>query len=82
LLRAILLEFDVSHALLANPQRVARLWETQAGLPGRRYRLLLDGATDPFEASAIALANGGGLVVTRDDGSRETVSLADARALR
>jgi BirA family biotin operon repressor/biotin-[acetyl-CoA-carboxylase] ligase len=82
LLRAILLEFDATRAMLANPQRIARLWESQAGLPGRRYRLLVDGETAPFEATAIALATGGGLVVARDEGMRETISLADARALR
>jgi biotin-[acetyl-CoA-carboxylase] ligase/type 3 pantothenate kinase len=82
LLRAILLEFDATREMLANPQRVARLWELEAGLPGRRYRLLVDGETAPFEATAIALATGGGLVVARDEGLRETISLADARALR
>ncbi len=82
LLRAILLEFDATRAMLANPQRIARLWESQAGLPGRRYQLLVDGETAPFEATALALATGGGLVVARDEGRRETISLADARALR
>lgn len=82
LLRAILLEFDATLDSLENPQRIARLWETQAGLPGRRYRLYLDGAAAPFEATALSLATGGGLVVTHEDGTRETISLADARALR
>jgi hypothetical protein len=82
LLRAILLEFEATRAALENPQRVAREWEVQAGLPGRRYRLLKDGATSPFEATALALATGGGLTIAHDDGARETISLADARALR
>jgi BirA family biotin operon repressor/biotin-[acetyl-CoA-carboxylase] ligase len=82
LLRAILLEFDASLRVLANPQRIARLWERQAGLPGRRYRLLVDGEAEPFDADAVALATGGGLVVVRANGARETISLADARALR
>ncbi|HTA40239.1 MAG TPA: biotin--[acetyl-CoA-carboxylase] ligase [Candidatus Acidoferrales bacterium] len=82
LLRTILLEFEATRAALENPQRVAREWEAQAGLPGRRYRLLKDGETAPFEATALALATGGGLAVARDDGTRETISLADARALR
>jgi BirA family transcriptional regulator, biotin operon repressor / biotin---[acetyl-CoA-carboxylase] ligase len=82
LLRAILLEFDATLDALENPQRVARLWESQAGLPGRRYRLLKDKETVPFEASAVALATGGGLVVALDGGSKETISFADARALR
>jgi BirA family biotin operon repressor/biotin-[acetyl-CoA-carboxylase] ligase len=82
LLRAILLEFDATAGGLANPQRIARQWEKLAGLPGRRYRLLKDGDSVPFEATAASLATGGGLVVTRDGGTRETISLADARALR
>jgi hypothetical protein len=44
--------------------------------------LLKDGDSVPFEATAASLATGGGLVVTRDGGTRETISLADARALR
>jgi BirA family biotin operon repressor/biotin-[acetyl-CoA-carboxylase] ligase len=82
LLRAVLLAFDASLDALANPQRVARLWERAAGVPGARYRLVADGTTEPFDATALSLATGGGLVVTRDDGTRETVSLADVRALR
>ncbi|MBV8333078.1 MAG: biotin--[acetyl-CoA-carboxylase] ligase [Candidatus Eremiobacteraeota bacterium] len=82
LLRSILRAFDASLDALDNPQRVARVWETTAKVPGRRYRLLKDGEREPFEATAIALANGGGLVVRRDDGTRETIALADARALR
>jgi len=82
LLRSILLEFDATRDALANPQRVARLWEAQAGLPGRRYRLHVDGEAAPFEATAISLATGGGLAIVRTGGGRETISLADARALR
>lgn len=82
LLRATLLAFDASLDVLANPQRVARLWERVAGVPGARYTLLADGTTEAFKATAMSLATGGGLVVTRDDGTRETVSLADVRALR
>lgn len=82
LLRGILLAFGASLDVLGNPQRVARLWERAAGLPGARYTLLADGTTDAFKATAVSLATGGGLVVTRDDGTRETVSLADVRALR
>jgi BirA family biotin operon repressor/biotin-[acetyl-CoA-carboxylase] ligase len=82
LLRAILMAFDASLDALENPQRVARLWEAAAGVPGARYRLLEDGAAEPFDATALSLATGGGLVVTRDDGTRETVSFADVRALR
>ena len=81
LLVTILTQFASTVVALDAPQRIARLWEAGAGLPGKRYRLLKDGETSPFEASAIALATGGGLVVERD-GVRETVALADARALR
>ncbi len=82
LLRAVLLAFDTSLDALRNPQRVARLWERAAGVPGAHYTLLADGASEPFKATALNLATGGGLVVARADGTRETVSLADVRALR
>ncbi|HKE36126.1 MAG TPA: biotin--[acetyl-CoA-carboxylase] ligase [Candidatus Baltobacteraceae bacterium] len=82
LLRAVLLAYDASIGALDNPQRVARLWERAAGIPGARYTLLADGTNEPFSATALGLATGGGLVVARDDGTRETVSLADVRALR
>ena len=58
-------------------------WDDAAELPGKRYRIALDdAAANPFEAVAQGLAGGGGLIVLRDDGTRETVSLADARVLR
>ena len=82
LLHAVLLEFDKNLATLDDPARVVAAWETAAGLPGRRYRILKDGTAIPFEATALRLADGGGLVVDRDDRSRETIDLADARALR
>jgi BirA family biotin operon repressor/biotin-[acetyl-CoA-carboxylase] ligase len=82
LLRDILLNYDVWNSALDMPQRVARVWERQAGLPGTRYRILKDEASTPIEVTALSLATGGGLVVHHDDGTRETISLADARALR
>ena len=82
LLRDVLLNYDVWHQQLDMPPRIARVWERQAQLPGKRYRIVKDGDTAPIEATALALANGGGLVVQHDDGTRETISLADARALR
>ncbi len=82
LLAQILNLFEMRLALLDLPEQIARRWEREAGLPGRRYRLLRDGETAPFEATAIALQTGGGLVVELDDGARETIALADARALR
>lgn len=82
LLQAVLHEYEAARDSLANPQHVARTWEVEAGLPGRRYRLLKDEETTPFEATALSLATGGSLVVMRDGGTRETIALADARALR
>jgi len=81
LLVTILTQFSSTIAALDAPQRIARLWEIAAGLPGKRYRLLKDGEPEPFDATAMALATGGALVVERD-GLRETIPLADARALR
>ncbi|HTU81321.1 MAG TPA: biotin--[acetyl-CoA-carboxylase] ligase [Candidatus Acidoferrales bacterium] len=82
LLLSILQGYASELGALADPGRIVRAWEKAAELPGRRYRILKDGTQTPFEATALALANGGGLVVARDDGARETISLADARALR
>jgi BirA family biotin operon repressor/biotin-[acetyl-CoA-carboxylase] ligase len=81
LLQSILLAFDAAFARLQRPRDVARDWETAAGLPGARYRILKDGAADAFDATAIALADGGALIVERN-GEREAIALADARALR
>lgn len=82
LLRDILLNFEVWHETLDMPPRIARVWERQAGLPGKRYRILKDGDASPIEVTALGLANGGGLVVQHSDGTKETIALADARALR
>ena len=64
------------------PPRIARVWERQAGLPGEPYRILKDGTTEPVDVTALSLVTGGGLLVQHADGTRETISLADARALR
>lgn len=82
LLRDLLLNYDVWSATLEMPPRVARVWERMAGLPGRRYSILKDGAATPIDVTALALANDGALVVQHDDGTREKIALADARALR
>jgi len=82
LLRAILAEFDATLDALDDAERVARAWESAAGLPGKRYRLLEDGASTSFEATALGLDRGGGLIVARETGERETIALADARVLR
>jgi biotin---[acetyl-CoA-carboxylase] ligase / type III pantothenate kinase len=82
LLYAILREYDRTLPMLAQSGRVCHKWHVAAELPGKRYRFVLDGAATPFEATAEALAEGGGLRVIRDDGKREIVSLADARVVR
>jgi biotin-[acetyl-CoA-carboxylase] ligase BirA-like protein len=82
LLVALLRAYDATLGDLASPALVARAWESAAWLPGVPYRILKDGETDAFEAIAVRLADGGGLVVKRDDGREETIALADARALR
>jgi BirA family biotin operon repressor/biotin-[acetyl-CoA-carboxylase] ligase len=82
LLRDILLNYEVWEDTIDMPPRIARVWERQAGLPGKPYRILKDGASEPVNVTAISLVNGGGLLVQHDDGTRETISLADARALR
>lgn len=81
LLAQILHRFWMRMPMLDLPDQIARRWEREAGLPGRRYRLQRDGEASPFDASAIGLSDGGGLIVERD-GRREIVSLADARVLR
>lgn len=82
LLRAILLDYEGALPQLGEPQRVAAAWEAAAQLPGRRYRIAPDATEPPFDAIAQGLEDGGGLRVRREDGSREVVSLADARVLR
>ncbi len=82
LLSAILRAYDATQAALDDPQRVTREWERAAEIPGRRYRVLRDGASAPFDSTAQALERGGALRVERDDGTSEIVEMADARVLR
>ncbi|MGB6602596.1 MAG: biotin--[acetyl-CoA-carboxylase] ligase [Candidatus Cybelea sp.] len=82
LLRAILTEYDRSLVTLERPWRVAAAWDEAAELPGKRYRIRLDGAPESFDAIAEGLEPGGGLRVVREDGRREIVSLADATVVR
>lgn len=81
LLAQILDAFAAGLALLDDPAEIARRWERVAELPGKRYRLLVDGSAGAFEATAIGLASDGALVVERD-GRRQSIALADARVLR
>ncbi len=82
LLRDLLLNYDVWNGTLDMPQRIARVWERMAGLPGKRYRILKDGESQAIDVTALGLANNGGLIVQHDGGRKETIALADARALR
>lgn len=66
---------------LHSPARIAHEWENAANLPGARYRILLDGEREPFEATALRLSTGGALLVDHDGAQRE-ITLADARVLR
>jgi BirA family transcriptional regulator, biotin operon repressor / biotin---[acetyl-CoA-carboxylase] ligase len=82
LLAAILRAYHVTLASLDDPSRVIRAWERAAEIPGRRYRVLRDGAREAFDAAAQALEDGGALRVVREDETSETVEMADARVLR
>jgi BirA family transcriptional regulator, biotin operon repressor / biotin---[acetyl-CoA-carboxylase] ligase len=82
LLSAILRAYNASLAALDKPPQMVRDWERAAGIPGRRYRIVRDGAVAPFEATALTLEEGGALRVRRDDGTNEPVEMADARVLR
>lgn len=81
LLENILRRFEATLPDLRDPQAVARNWESAAGLPGARYRILVDGETQAFEATALSLARDGALVV-ESNGTQREISLADARVLR
>ncbi|MBV8066421.1 MAG: biotin--[acetyl-CoA-carboxylase] ligase [Candidatus Eremiobacteraeota bacterium] len=82
LLKGILLKCERTLFMLDHPPRIAAAWEAAAELPGRRYRIALDEGGAPFEATAQALGDDGGLRILREDGSSEIVSLADARVVR
>ena len=81
LLEDILHAFDAMLALLGDPGAIARDWERAAELPGSRYRILVDGESAAFEATALRLSTDGALVVETGGATRE-ISLADARVLR
>ncbi|HVR47895.1 MAG TPA: biotin--[acetyl-CoA-carboxylase] ligase [Candidatus Binatia bacterium] len=82
LLQAVLVDYQRALPQLEEPEGVIAAWDDAAELPGRRYRIAPDAAESPFGAIAEGIESGGGLRVRRDDGSREVVSLADARVLR
>jgi len=82
LLFAILREFERTLPMLDQPGRVCHKWHEAAGIPGKRYRIVLDGMTQAFDATAEGLVEGGGLRILRGDGKQETITLADVRVLR
>ena len=84
----------MSFDALRAPRDVAPdRWSERAGLPGARYRILVDGESAPFEARARRLGDGGELIVDTgsddESGSRDesasherSIALGDARVLR
>jgi BirA family transcriptional regulator, biotin operon repressor / biotin---[acetyl-CoA-carboxylase] ligase len=82
LLETILRNYAASLELLVDAPRVIDLWEAGADVPGRRYRIQLDGVNEAFDATAARLEIGGALRVRRDSGETEVVEMADARVLR
>lgn len=81
LLDAILRHADAAYDELAHLERILHEWEGAANIPGAHYRILRDGETEPFDATALRLLSGGSLLVDRA-GTNEEVHLADARILR
>ena len=81
ILAEILLAFDRNFRTLASPRSIARLWEQRADLAGTPYRILPDGAAEPFDAIASRLGDDGSLVVTHR-GVERSLSLGEARILR
>jgi len=81
LLDAILAAFERRFGDLDEPRAIARAWEARAGLAGTRYRLLLDGSSEPFEATARGLGEDGALLIDEGAGTR-AIALAEARVLR
>jgi BirA family biotin operon repressor/biotin-[acetyl-CoA-carboxylase] ligase len=82
LLQAILLQYARALPMVNDPQSVVAAWDAAAELPGRRYRIALDNAAEPFDAVGEGLENGGALRVRRGDGTTQLISLADARVVR
>ena len=82
LLTSILHQFNASLPLLQRSTGVIARWEAAAAIPGARYRIALDNAPTPFDATALALETGGALQVQCDDGTIVRVDMADARILR
>ncbi len=80
-LACILHSFHQEFEMLFTPTDVARAWEQRARLAGTTYRILLDGTSQPFTATAKSLDPQGSLVVYEGDQER-TIHLGDARIIR
>ena len=81
LLQMILRYADEAYDDLVSPERIMHQWERAANIPGARYRIVRDGESEPFDATALRLVSGGALLVDRE-GVHEEVQLADTRVLR
>ena len=80
-LEALLEAYERRLPELGNTSGIVREWQRRAELDGTRYRLAVDGESEPFTGRARRIAPGGGLVVERD-GVERSIALADARVLR
>jgi len=81
ILLAIITAYNARLPLLAEPRKVARLWEARAELDGTPYRVTLDSTGETFEGVAHGLADEGSLLVNVN-GELRDVALGDARVLR
>jgi len=75
LLAEILRAFELHLDELRNPASVVREWELRAGVPGTRYRFMLENGNE-IEGEALRLNTGGGLVMQTQGGER-VVELAE-----
>jgi BirA family transcriptional regulator, biotin operon repressor / biotin---[acetyl-CoA-carboxylase] ligase len=81
LLQSLLRHADALYDDLYALPKIVRAWEQEARIPGVRYRILLDGEDEPFDATVLRLLEGGSLLVDRN-GTQQEITLADARILR
>ncbi len=81
ILSEILARFLDDLRLLDHPEQIARRWESVGALRGSTYRLRLDHPPECLEAVAQQLGPAGELIVS-ENGTRRTISLADAQVVR
>ena len=83
LLYAILREYERTLPMLDQSGRVCHKWHEAAGLPGKRYRILLDGTAEPFDVDrGRARRRAAACACDARTGAMKRSSLADARVLR